>query len=75
MEGSWTKATLINNSMANWKTATSGGIKIGRVNIKKRSFPRRLTIPITICDNHATTNTSTEKDESRIQASKKHDIN
>ena len=31
-------------------------------------------MPITLCNNHATTNTSTEKDESRIQTSKKHDI-
>ena len=75
MEGSWTETTLINNSLTSWKTVTSGGIKIGLVNIKKRSFPRGLIIPITLCDNHATTNTSTEKDESRIQASKKHDIN
>ena len=61
--------------MTNWKTiSTSGGIEIGQVDIKKRSFPRRLIIPTTLCDNHATTNTSTEKDESRIQTSKEHDI-
>ena len=57
--------------MINWKAVTSGGIEI---DMKKWNFPRRLIIPITLCDNHATTNTSTEKDESRIQTSKKHDI-
>ena len=45
--------TLIENSMANWKTVlTSNQVVLQDSRHKKRNLSRRLIITVTVCDHH-----------------------
>ena len=63
--------TIISNSMMNWKTVlTSGGTDLGQVDIRRGIFQGDSLSPLLFFFNHATTDASATKDESRIQTCK-----